>query len=239
MHRKVDRGPPATDEVACQRFKLFWGSKSEMRRFKDGSIIEAVVWTETVNSLRSESLIANILEYILQRHLPFHSHVLGLGLRIVSGQIVELLPHLQQQLPSISETNYRPECFISHSTQSLFRRSVEATDLLRRVVTSDLKEFPLVIESFRPIHSFLRYTSLFPPKFNLLAAQTQNALRWFSGEKINTIISVIPVVIQLQKSSRWPSDLTIVRSLKSALLVRLSDCLEQQFSVGHNLSILF
>lgn len=232
MYRKVDRGPSATDEVACQSFKRFWGPKSEMRQFKDGSIIEAVVWTETKgSSLRGERLTATIVEYILQRHMPFHSDLLGLRPTVVSGQIAELLPDFVQQLPPVSETSFRPDCLIAYSTKSLFRRSVEAMDILRRIVTSDLKEFPLVIESLRPTHSFLRYTSLFPPRFNLLATQTQDAMRWFSGEKINTINSVIPVIVQLQKSSRWPSDLVVVRSLKSALLIRLSDCLERQFSI--------
>ena len=44
--RKVERGPPAEDVDAARRFRKFWGSKSELRRFKDGAIQETLVWAE-------------------------------------------------------------------------------------------------------------------------------------------------------------------------------------------------
>ncbi|CAM9915213.1 unnamed protein product, partial [Choristocarpus tenellus] len=42
--RVVDKGPPAEDTQGATKFRQFWGDKSELRRFKDGSIVEAVVW---------------------------------------------------------------------------------------------------------------------------------------------------------------------------------------------------
>lgn len=42
--RVVDRGPPADDPVAAPAFRHFWGEKAELRRFKDGAIVEAVKW---------------------------------------------------------------------------------------------------------------------------------------------------------------------------------------------------
>lgn len=43
-HRILDKGPMADDEAACAEFREFWGDKSGLRRFKDGTIVEAVVW---------------------------------------------------------------------------------------------------------------------------------------------------------------------------------------------------
>ena len=45
----VDHGPAAGDEdqVALEQFREFWGEKSELRRFKDGRILESVVWEVT------------------------------------------------------------------------------------------------------------------------------------------------------------------------------------------------
>jgi hypothetical protein len=40
--RIVDRGPAADDAAAAAAFRAFWGDKAELRRFKDGSIVEAV-----------------------------------------------------------------------------------------------------------------------------------------------------------------------------------------------------
>jgi hypothetical protein len=42
--RAVDIGPPADQEVPARAFREFWGDRSELRRFQDGSICEAVVW---------------------------------------------------------------------------------------------------------------------------------------------------------------------------------------------------
>ena len=41
----VNMGPPADSPKAAE-FRSFWGEKSELRRFQDGSINEAVVWME-------------------------------------------------------------------------------------------------------------------------------------------------------------------------------------------------
>lgn len=35
-------GPAADDTEEAERFKKFWGQKSELRRFKDGRIVVAV-----------------------------------------------------------------------------------------------------------------------------------------------------------------------------------------------------
>ena len=48
--RVLDLGPAADDLVAAGRFRALWGTRSTLRRFKDGSIVEAVVWTTPVGS---------------------------------------------------------------------------------------------------------------------------------------------------------------------------------------------
>jgi U3 small nucleolar RNA-associated protein 22 len=40
----LDQGPPSEDTAGSDAFRLLWGSKSELRRFKDGRITESVVW---------------------------------------------------------------------------------------------------------------------------------------------------------------------------------------------------
>ncbi|KAJ9604136.1 U3 snoRNP protein [Cladophialophora chaetospira] len=43
--RLVDHGPSADDQDEATDFRQFWGEKAELRRFKDGSISEALVWS--------------------------------------------------------------------------------------------------------------------------------------------------------------------------------------------------
>jgi U3 small nucleolar RNA-associated protein 22 len=227
MNRRVDRGPPATDEAACVSFKQFWGQKSEMRRFKDGSIIEAVVWSENdfpaeSKTIRPSRLVTTIIQYILRRHLPFSAEI-----QMASDQIADLLPEVSQNLPVV---NLPTANLQSYSTQGLYRRAIETVDVLRRLM-SNLKGFPLAIESLRATSPALRYTSFFPPLFNPLISSAKYAMTWFSGERANPIAQVISLVADLEKSSRWPDELLALRSLKSALIVKLSACLEQQFAV--------
>lgn len=64
--RVVDHGPQAEDKNAAAAFRAFWGEKAELRRFKDGSIEESLIWS-TANS--SHNVLDRIIAYILRRHM--------------------------------------------------------------------------------------------------------------------------------------------------------------------------
>jgi U3 small nucleolar RNA-associated protein 22 len=75
MHidRILDRGPSAQEANATQ-FRNFWGSsKSEMRRFKDGSILECVAWAKpppdrSVESKKQPAIVTQIVKHVLSQH---------------------------------------------------------------------------------------------------------------------------------------------------------------------------
>lgn len=61
----IDHGPSAEDQDAAQIFRKFWGVKAELRRFKDGSILESVVWnTEDPE----QTILDQIITYLLRQH---------------------------------------------------------------------------------------------------------------------------------------------------------------------------
>ena len=64
--RIVDHGPPAEDTKAAAFFRKFWGEKAELRRFKDGRILESLVWSD--KSCR-RSACEEIIVYVVGRHL--------------------------------------------------------------------------------------------------------------------------------------------------------------------------
>ena len=66
INRSVDRGPSAEDKVAAAAFRQFWGEKAELRRFKDGSIQESLIWSATD---ARDSILKQIVTYIVRRHL--------------------------------------------------------------------------------------------------------------------------------------------------------------------------
>ncbi|CAG2189933.1 NOL6 [Mytilus edulis] len=61
----IDKGPPA-DSPEAKEFREFWGEKSELRRFKDSSITEAVPWT-TEKSMDRRRIICS---YVVKEVFP-------------------------------------------------------------------------------------------------------------------------------------------------------------------------
>ena len=63
--RTIDHGPSAEDRAASQEFRKFWGEKAELRRFKDGSILESVVWNARDPK---QTILDQIITYLLRQH---------------------------------------------------------------------------------------------------------------------------------------------------------------------------
>lgn len=76
LDRALDRGPSSQDQVAAEQFRALWGAnKSELRRFKDGSILECVVWSKppparSVESRKQPAVVTQIVRHLLAQHLP-------------------------------------------------------------------------------------------------------------------------------------------------------------------------
>jgi U3 small nucleolar RNA-associated protein 22 len=64
-NRTVDHGPAAENKKDSAVFRQFWGEKAELRRFKDGSILESVVWSSKDTTA---SVLEQILSFVIRRH---------------------------------------------------------------------------------------------------------------------------------------------------------------------------
>ncbi|KAL2889999.1 U3 small nucleolar RNA-associated protein 22 [Ceratocystis lukuohia] len=65
VSRVMDLGPPAEEQEEALNFRSFWGSRSELRRFKDGSILECVPWEKQA----PVELVVEIATVVFKRHL--------------------------------------------------------------------------------------------------------------------------------------------------------------------------
>src|SRR5579862_7566073 len=63
--RVVDHGPPAEARKEAAAFRKFWGEKAELRRFKDGSILESLVWSDKESK---KPVFQQIVHYLLDRN---------------------------------------------------------------------------------------------------------------------------------------------------------------------------
>ena len=65
--RTIDQGPAAEDRGAAAVFRKFWGEKAELRRFRDGSILESLIWAEEKG--QDTSVMQQIVTFVIQRHV--------------------------------------------------------------------------------------------------------------------------------------------------------------------------
>jgi U3 small nucleolar RNA-associated protein 22 len=243
-HQRVTRGPFAEDTEKCERFRQFWGAKSQLRRFHDGSIVEACVWGSATQQAsnqvpRGESIITEIVNYILRRHLPMYcgdEHCLDARcIRAVSNQLDFFLPASADVKSGLLITASTDVFQPNADAATLCRRAVEVVDQLRSIVASKLDGLPLGIESFVVMSPELRYTSFYPPSRHPLVVSAggegKDDIKANSKRRITKAVQVFPCVLNLQRSGRWPSDLVALRKIKTAMLLRIGDNLKEQFQI--------
>nr|CAD7260993.1 unnamed protein product [Timema shepardi] len=232
----IDKGPTANTEetgsnvpVKCkmnrhdgvpqaEKFRDFWGPKSELRRFPDSSICEAVVWG--VTTLADKRMVCGqVVEYLLSSRL-------GLKVTYVADQYETLIKHSKVK-PADFEYGTGEEATLA--VLSVFN------ELSKQV--RELNDLPLEIISVQGTSPVFRYTDTFPP----LATQSR------AGKKVTKDgptcillndtsaigmaprwIPVIEAVIQLALSKKWPNDLEAVRRIKAAFHIEVAKCLSQQ-----------
>ena len=212
--RLVDRGPPASDSTAALQFRSFWGDKAELRRFKDGSILESVVWTCKTTEDRY-GIVKRIIRYVLARHISAG----------VAGDIQFLTPNLYPQIIAplqVSASYIKADGDAFHSLNDAYEEFVRHL--------KDLKDMPLAISSVVPISEGLTHSSIYPP-------YPQNYTKLSSQPAGSYYIPIHEAVVQLEGSGKWPDDLRAIQKVKVGLLLHVARQLEKSHSVSTNVGI--
>ncbi|CAE6459247.1 unnamed protein product [Rhizoctonia solani] len=199
--RLVDYGPPADDAAGSEVFRAFWGSKSELRRFKDGRILESVVW-EVSHPDERAYIPGRLIRHILQLHFGIELEPVQ---RTVYDQVVRLPSSVIKLYSSVAENlmTFRP---VQTAFDALVKQIKAAEDL------------PLSLVTASPISPYLRGTSVFYPWPLDLA-------RYKSLPDSIKYLPPLDTVLQLEKSARWPDDLAAIQKLKLAFFVGIADAL--------------
>ncbi|KAJ3972203.1 Nrap protein [Lentinula raphanica] len=208
--RQVDHGPnPASDPdpVAIEKFRDFWGEKAELRRFKDGNIVESVVWD--VKTVDQKMLIPKrIVKYVLKRHF-------GLEEEAVRGWQEDFDGILR--LPeSVSRYYVGPQ---GAGVAVGFKAALEAFDgvvkAIKALSSDEGNGLPLSIMNISPTSESLRYTSTFSPvplPDSIASVLPANA----------RYLNPIEFVIEFERSSKWPDDLRAIQKVKLAFLEKIA-----------------
>ena len=201
----VDHGPAAGDEdqVALEQFRDFWGDKSELRRFKDGRIVESVVWEVTTTD-EIAHVPSIIVRYLLKRHFN-----IGEGDVETWQTSFDSVLRLPQ---SISQE------YLASKISTGFRGALAAFDDLVKAIKKLDDDLPLTLLNISPTSEFLRYTSIFSPVPlpRTLAASFPESARY---------LAPMDIIIEFEKSTRWPDDLKAIQTIKLAFFECLASAL--------------
>lgn len=155
VSRLVDHGPSAEEQDAAVEFQRFWGAKSELRRFKDGSITESLVWNST------EPVTLQIIQHLLKRHVSAEA--------VIDNPDQSRLEVLM--LPAAAVSAKDTFALIYQKFQSLSSTLHSLTDL------------PLPIRSVSPASEALRSTTLTSPLTPSTAEPTSVLIQFDSSSR--------------------------------------------------------
>merc|ERR1719239_653369 len=198
----LNKGPPA-DSPEAKEFRDFWGDKSEMRRFKDGTIHEAVLWC--ASSLQSERRMVceRIVKYILYRHC---------------GVDRSLVNYVGAELDCVLRDGKRG------TGEELSLAALKAFEDVSRAVRN-VSSLPLAINSVQGTHPVFRHTDVFPSKpfcKNHYCGKTvTNQLVPQDSQELPPYVPALTVICMSEGSGKWPEDRDAIQCLKSLLHIKM------------------
>ncbi|XP_071756499.2 nucleolar protein 6 [Centroberyx gerrardi] len=207
----LERGPPADSPKAAE-FRQLWGSRSELRRFQDGAITEAVLWNGE-STCEKRLVPREIITHLLQ----LHADIPESSVRYV-GAMVDDVVKMGREVPSTGEE------------ESL--KVVQSYDDLSRKLWR-LEGLPLSITSVQGAHPALRYTQVFPPVPLKLdysffdREKTARSLVPKEGKPCPAYITPITVICHMEGSGKWPHDRVAIRHIRAAFHISLGQLLSK------------
>uniref|UniRef100_G3SVB9 Nucleolar protein 6 n=1 Tax=Loxodonta africana TaxID=9785 RepID=G3SVB9_LOXAF len=208
----LEMGPEA-DQPEAADFRQFWGSRSELRRFQDGTIREAVVWEAA--SMAQKRLIP---QQVVTHLLALHADIPDTCVHYVGGFLDALIQGLKET---------------SSTGEEALAAAVRCYDDLSRLLWG-LEGLPLTVSAVQGIHPVLRYTEVFPPTPVWPAYSFYQRLRERASlvprpdKPCPAYVEPMTVVCHLEGSGQWPQDAEAVRRVRAAFQLRLAEILMQQ-----------
>ncbi|PLW16636.1 hypothetical protein PCANC_10416 [Puccinia coronata f. sp. avenae] len=211
----VTAGPsPDSSPVELEEFCKFWGDRSDLRRFQDGSIKQCVNW-EVRNPLERMQIIKQIVRWLLIQKLKFEDDRSIVWDLI--GDFDDFILENPSQIAKIYEKDPKEIGFTN--VMKVFN---EFAKELKSLKENNL--VPLSITSVQPDSEYLRYSSVFVPG--------PRRLKDFQKQPSTTkFLPSLICQLKLESSGKWPESLQAIQKIKAALLVKIAEALEQTGNV--------
>jgi len=202
--RLVDKGPSADDKAASTSFRQFWGEKSELRRFKDGAIVEAVVWEESKGA--GHLIPHHVIRHVLERHMAIEKD----SVQFSGASVHEVL----------ATKGKKKSAQISNAASL---RAVAAFEEVAKEL-KNLPNMPLEVTEITPVSSAFRYTDVFPPLPHQLAKGAEQAK---NSDQHSRVVPVLEGIISFETSSKWSEDIGAVQHLKAGFYAHMAAALQK------------
>ncbi|MCO5565388.1 hypothetical protein L7F22_019061 [Adiantum nelumboides] len=212
--RLVDHGPRPEETQAAEEFKAFWGDLSELRRFRDGRIVESVVWN-VKGQAQKLSIPRRIAQYVIQKHVgakvkdeDFHSTAF-------------------ENLCS-PEESLAAKAYLNSPIEQGFQPAITAFDQLAKQLR-ELKDLPLSLISVVPTDAGLRSTSvMIPGAANVHGHPSMSA----------SYLPTMDFVMTFESSGQWPDDLPAIQAMKMAFFESISSKLIEILPGGSRVNVV-
>ena len=156
MLNTIEKGPSADLEIA-KSFRDFWKSKSELRRFQDGSICETVYWEANCLAER-RAILSKAIKHILKEHLNLTKSMIK-----VTGAELDFSLYVSKT----DESNYG-------TGEEKIKEVISSFDRFAKKVRS-IKGLSHTISSLQGTSAVFRGSDVFPPKMDIpLAYSAKN-----------------------------------------------------------------
>uniref|UniRef100_A0A8B9CH14 Nucleolar protein 6 n=1 Tax=Anser brachyrhynchus TaxID=132585 RepID=A0A8B9CH14_9AVES len=208
----LEKGPQA-DRPEAVEFWNFWGEKSELRRFQDGTICEAVVWE--ASTVCQKRLIP---EQIVRHLLRLHVDIPESSICYTGALLDSVIKSGKEELGTGEEAVVSIVCSYDDLSHKLW----------------NLEGLPLTVTAVQGVHLALRYTDVFPPIPMKPIYSFHNQIRTKrlllpSEEKpCPAYIAPLKIICHMEGSGRWPQDKEAIKRIKTAFHLQLAELLQQQ-----------
>ncbi|XP_026680233.1 nucleolar protein 6-like [Diaphorina citri] len=197
----IHRGPEANLPEAAQ-FRQLWGDKSELRRFKDGTVCEASVWGSNSDPWSVRRVVTReMIVYLLEKRWGLERKE-GRGDFVYLANDVDTLIHKQH--PGVGQ---------EESTVAILKE----WDTLARQLR-DMNSLPLDICSVLPTAEVLRYSDPQPP----VPYASEGSSLMSANTPVPPLVKPVEGVIEVSASGKWPEDINAIARLKAAFYLELA-----------------
>ncbi|XP_066272586.1 nucleolar protein 6-like [Branchiostoma lanceolatum] len=250
----LDKGPSA-DQPQAAEFREFWGDRSQLRRFQDGTICEAVVW-QGHNMAEKRLVCCQVIQHILNRHANIPQSVI----RYVGGHLDSLLsrPNVQESAAVQSQDklcksqaqgkkakkgknipqeqpldpNRNPMSHPGTGDEENVTVMRAYNDLCR--IVRGLQDLPLNVTSIQGTSPVFRYAEVFPPRPAQMKKTKHKTVVHghiqvpVTGQPCPPFVPALKVICHMEGSGKWPEEADAIKRVKAAFHIKLGELLHKQ-----------